>query len=517
MEKDAPTDTDLGSYEGKYPKDLFNKTVIVNDQAMGRVAKETEDQIVVFSDSGNLRFDIPKSKIALSGGSIVVGERIEQYAVDRDAPMPEDRALRASVQEIRESAGDVPEGPTLPIEERKPSIVEEKVRDAATEVKSSVGYELGQASKAVKEKMKDAGEAVMNVDVEGAASRIKDLAQAGAETAKEKMGTAQSNTEAGLSSENMMKFEQESKQSSTETDLGSYEGKYPKDLFNKTVIVNDQAMGRVAKETEDQIVVFSDSGNLRFDIPKSKIALSGGSIVVGERIEQYAVDRDAPMPEDRSIRPSAEEILQKAGDAPAASEKYSPVEGPTLPIEERKPSIVEEKVRDAATEVKSSVGYELGQASKAVKEKMKDAGEAVMNVDVEGAASRIKDLAQAGAETAKEKMGTAQSNTEAGLSSENMMKFEQESKQSSTDTDLGSYEGKYPKDLFNKTVIVNDQAMGRVAKETEDQIVVFSDSGNLRFDIPKSKIALSGGSIVVGEPLEQYAVDKDAPMPEDRS
>ncbi|HET6809220.1 MAG TPA: hypothetical protein VFH28_09195, partial [Nitrososphaera sp.] len=188
MEKDAPTETDLGSYEGKYPKDLFNKTVIVNEQAMGRVAKETDDKIVVFSDSGNLRFDIPKSKITLSGGSVMIGEPLEQYAVDRDAPMPEGRALRASVQEIRENAGDVPaasekyssaEEPTLPIEERKPSMVEEKVRDAATEVKTSVGYELGQASKAVKEKMSDAGEAVMNVDVEGAAkqaaSRIKDL------------------------------------------------------------------------------------------------------------------------------------------------------------------------------------------------------------------------------------------------------------------------------------------------------------------------------------------------------
>src|SRR5918997_4577144 len=216
------------------------------------------------------------------------------------------------------------------------------------------------------------------------------------------------------------------KDAPTDTDLGSYEGKYPKDLFNKTVIVNDQAMGRVAKETEDQIVVFSDSGNLRFDIPKSKIALSGGSIVVGEPLEQYAVDKDAPMPEGKSLRPSAEEILQKAGDVPAASEKYSPVEGPTLPIEERKPSIVEEKVRDAATEVKTSVGYELGQASKAVKEKMKDAGEAVMNVDVEGLARQgaggIKDLTQAGSDTVKEKMGAAQSSTEAGLSVENMMK-----------------------------------------------------------------------------------------------
>jgi hypothetical protein len=540
MEKDAPTETDLGSYEGKYPKDLFNKTVIVNEQAMGRVAKETGDQIVVFSDSGNLRFDIPKSKITLSGGSVMVGEPLEQYAVDKDAPMPEDRSLRPSAEEIRQKAGEIPaanekyssvEGPTLPIEERKPSMAEEKVRDAATEVKTSVGYELGQASKTVKEKMKDAGEAVANVDVEGAArqaaSRIKDVAQTGAEAAKEKMAAAQSNTEAGLSSENMMKFEKESKQSSTETDLGSYEGKYPKDLFNKTVIVNEQAMGRVAKETEEIIVVFSDTdSSIRFDIPKSEISVAGASVIANEDLLfRYRTHRDAPMPEDRSLRPSAEEIRQKAGEIP---------EEPTIPVEERKPSMAEEKVRDAATmaeekvrdaatEVKTSVGYELGQASKTVKEKMKDAGEAVANVDVEGAArqaaSRIKDVAQTGAEAAKEKMAAAQSNTEAGLSSENMMKFEKESKQSSTETDLGSYEGKYPKDLFNKTVIVNEQAMGRVAKETEEIIVVFSDTdSSIRFDIPKSEISVAGASVIANEDLLfRYRTHRDAPMPEDRA
>jgi hypothetical protein len=311
------------------------------------------------------------------------------------------------------------------------------------------------------------------------------------------------------------------KEAPTETDLGSYEGKYPKDLFNKTVIVNEQAMGRVAKETDDRIVVFSDSGNLRFDIPKSKITLSGGSVMVGEPLEQYAVDKDAPMPEARSLRPSAEEIRQKAGEMPAANEKYSSVEGPTLPIEERKPSMVEEKVRGAATEVKSSVGYELGQASKTVKEKMKDAGEAVVNVDVEGAARQaaggIKDLAQSGAEAAKEKIVAAQSSTEAGLSSENMMKFEKESKQSSTETDLGSYEGKYPKDLFNKTVVVNNQPMGRVAKETDDVIVVFSDTdSSIRFDIPKSEISTAGASVIANEDLLfRYRTHRDAPMPED--
>jgi hypothetical protein len=313
------------------------------------------------------------------------------------------------------------------------------------------------------------------------------------------------------------------KDAPTETDLGSYEGKYPKDLFNKTVIVNEQAMGRVAKETDDQIVVFSDSGNLRFDIPKSKITLSGGSIVVGEPLEQYAVDRDAPMPEDKSLRPSADEIREKAGEIPAASEKYSSAEEPTLPIEERKPSIVEEKVRDAATEVKTSVGYELGQASKAVKEKMRDAGEAVMNVDVEGlarqAAGGIKDLAQTGAETAKEKMGAAQSSSEAGLSVENMMKFEKESKQSSTETDLGSYEGKYPSGFFNKTVVVNNRPIGRVAKETDEVIVVFSDTdSSIRFDIPKSEISTAGASVIANEDLLfRYRTQRDAPMPEARA
>jgi hypothetical protein len=313
------------------------------------------------------------------------------------------------------------------------------------------------------------------------------------------------------------------KDAPTETDLGSYEGKYPKDLFNKTVIVNEQAMGRVAKETDDKIVVFSDSGNLRFDIPKSKITLSGGSVMIGEPLEQYAVDRDAPMPEDKSLRPSADEIREKAGEIPAASQKYSSAEEPTLPIEERKPTIVEEKVRDAATEVKTSVGYELGQASKAVKEKMRDAGEAVVNVDVEGAAkqaaSRIKDLAQTGAETAKEKMGAAQSSSEAGLSVENMMKFEKESKQSSTETDLGSYEGKYPSGFFNKTVVVNNRPIGRVAKETDEVIVVFSDTdSSIRFDIPKSEISTAGASVIANEDLLfRYRTHRDAPMPEARA
>jgi hypothetical protein len=404
MEKDASTDTDLGSYEGKYPKDLFNKTVIVNEQVMGRVAKETDDQIVVFSDSGNLRFDIPKSKITLSGGSVMVGEPLEQYAVDRDAPMPEDKSLRPSAEEIREKAGEIPvasekyssaEGPTLPIEERKPSMVEEKVRDAATEVKTSVGYELGQASKTVKEKMKDAGEAVVNVDVEGAArqtaSRIKDLAQSGAEATKEKMGAAQSNAEAGLSVENVMKFEKESKQSSTETDLGSYEGKYPKDLFNKTVILNNRPIGRVAKETEEVIVVFSDTdSSIRFDIPKSEISVAGASVIANEDLLfRYRTHKDAPMPEDRPLRASTQEIQAAASEQLEIEKKSTTAD--SLMEEGRQLATVP---RPETTSVSRPEGY--------------IDTESEMSKKMKSAVAELKEIIVAGTKVAKKKAKQAQ-------------------------------------------------------------------------------------------------------------
>ena len=75
---EAPSKEDLG----RYPKDLFNKNVVADDQTIGRVAKETDDTIVVFGDSNNSRFDIPKSKIAVAGGSVIVNESLAQYAKD---------------------------------------------------------------------------------------------------------------------------------------------------------------------------------------------------------------------------------------------------------------------------------------------------------------------------------------------------------------------------------------------------------------------------------------------------
>lgn len=100
----------------------------------------------------------------------------------------------------------------------------------------------------------------------------------------------------------------------TDGDLGSFEGKYPKDLFNKAVVANGQSIGHVAKETDDTIVVFSDSDDLRFDVPKSKIGMAGGSVIINESLDQYKVDRTAPLPESKSLRPSAEEIRQRPAE-----------------------------------------------------------------------------------------------------------------------------------------------------------------------------------------------------------
>ncbi len=316
------TSADLGSFEGKYPKDLFNKNVVAaGGQAIGHVAKETDNTIVVFSDSGDLRYDIPKSKIEVSGGSVVVSEPLDQYAVDKDMQMPPDKALRPSAEEIIQKAGEIPEQHSAPPEVERtssPSVVEEKAAEVADEFKG-VGRELEQAARTTKEKIGDVGAAAAN-DVETAAKqtaeRAGDLARSGARSVTEKIAVSQSNTEAGLSADNVLKIEKESRQPSTELDLGSYEGKYPKDLFNKTVLVNDQVIGRVAKETDDVIVVFSDTDStIRFDIPKSEIRLAGNSVVASEDLLfRFRTQRDAPMPPDKALRPSGEEIRAAAAE-----------------------------------------------------------------------------------------------------------------------------------------------------------------------------------------------------------
>jgi hypothetical protein len=107
---------------------------------------------------------------------------------------------------------------------------------------------------------------------------------------------------------------------STDVDLASFEGKYPGDLFNKSVIVpavggDTNYVGRVQMEGKDAIVVFSDTGK-RFDIPKSDITISGGYVLLNNGIDvaSYSADKDAPLPVARSLRPSAEEIRRAASE-----------------------------------------------------------------------------------------------------------------------------------------------------------------------------------------------------------
>jgi hypothetical protein len=132
--------------------------------------------------------------------------------------------------------------------------------------------------------------------------------------AKDLIDTKQAGTEEQLAAENISKIENLANQPNIDGDLASFEGRYPKDLFNKSVFSNDKQtlIGHVTKETDSLIVVFSDSDNSRFDIPKSKITVDGGSVVLNHSdvsLLQYKVDGEAPLPEDKSLRPSAKEIF----------------------------------------------------------------------------------------------------------------------------------------------------------------------------------------------------------------
>src|SRR5919108_4051107 len=108
-------DRDLGSFEEKYPKHLFNKSVYANDgqTLIGYVAKETDDLIVVFSDSdSSSRFDIPKSITALSGNSIIIKsdtvDSLKTYKIARDLPLPQDRT---ELRKLREKIEEPPVSP----------------------------------------------------------------------------------------------------------------------------------------------------------------------------------------------------------------------------------------------------------------------------------------------------------------------------------------------------------------------------------------------------------------------
>ena len=77
----SDNDTDLGTYEGKYPNSLFNKGVRTeNEDHVGHVMKETDDKIVVFG-YGNERFDIPKSEILAVGRNVIVKKNFPELFI----------------------------------------------------------------------------------------------------------------------------------------------------------------------------------------------------------------------------------------------------------------------------------------------------------------------------------------------------------------------------------------------------------------------------------------------------
>ena len=93
--KTVPTDTaetvDLATYEGRYPKSLFNKGVRTQDEEhIGHVMMEAKNKIVVYGHY-DWRFDIPKTKIIAVGRNVIIGvdyKDVFKFKVDRNADLP---------------------------------------------------------------------------------------------------------------------------------------------------------------------------------------------------------------------------------------------------------------------------------------------------------------------------------------------------------------------------------------------------------------------------------------------
>lgn len=95
-------DVDLATFEGKYPRSLFNKGVRAkNEDHVGHVMKETDEKIIVFGDH-NFRYDIPKSKIIAAGRNLILDmdfPEIFRYKVDINAPLPTGEPIETLVDE----------------------------------------------------------------------------------------------------------------------------------------------------------------------------------------------------------------------------------------------------------------------------------------------------------------------------------------------------------------------------------------------------------------------------------
>jgi hypothetical protein len=135
--------------------------------------------------------------------------------------------------------------------------------------------------------------------------------------------------------------------STSDGELGSFEGRYPDRLFKKTFVIDNQTVGYVAKETKDLVVIFGESENGRYDIPKSEIVSLGGGVTIRDvsLLETYRQDRDSPLPEE-ILRPSSEKIKQRS--RPYQRKESGPKNTPEAILQER-----EELARAPRTETTS--------------------------------------------------------------------------------------------------------------------------------------------------------------------
>jgi hypothetical protein len=159
----------------------------------------------VFSDTdSSIRFDIPKSEISVAGASIIANEDLLfRYRTDKDAPMPEDRPLRASAQEIQAAASEqleiekksttadslmeegrqlatVPRPETTSVSRPEGYIdteseISKKVKSAAAELKEIIVAGTKVAKKKAKQAQETAAEKQAEMDAESI-SRMGDLA-----------------------------------------------------------------------------------------------------------------------------------------------------------------------------------------------------------------------------------------------------------------------------------------------------------------------------------------------------
>ncbi|MDQ4100652.1 MAG: hypothetical protein M3115_00475, partial [Thermoproteota archaeon] len=151
---------------------------------MGRVVKETDEVIVVFSDTdSSIRFDIPKSEISTAGASVIASEDLLfRYRAHRDAPMPEDRALRASAQEIKAAA-------TEQIEiEKKSSTTADSIMEEGRQLATVPRPETTSVSRP--EGYIDT-ESEISKKMKGALAELKEIIVAGTKVAKKKAKQAQ--------------------------------------------------------------------------------------------------------------------------------------------------------------------------------------------------------------------------------------------------------------------------------------------------------------------------------------